>query len=353
VVWGAIRAVCTFLARAGRALYNSNHDLFVVGRITVGGNFHGGLFGHAQQLHGNRGVVGPSAFAKSLLRNYFHRLRNLPFTPLKKLAVIGDPISHSKSPRMQQAAIDALGLPASYEALLIPSQKISQIKKYQKQGYSGFNVTIPHKQTILNYCDRLTPVARAVGAVNTFYLSGKHWVGDNTDVGGFVLALKDMAAVKRSHSALVFGAGGASLAIVYAFLKLKVEKIYVCNRSKDKALALQKKFKSRRIEVIDWDQAQIQKAMSVVSWVVNTTALGLGDLKNQSPVAHAKSFRRDQVAIDLVYGLQPTKFLKQARKMGAATQNGLPMLLYQGVLSFERFFKTKPPIAVMRKALGL
>jgi shikimate dehydrogenase len=127
----------------------------------------------------------------------------------------------------------------------------------------------------------------------------------------------------------------------------------VCNRSRDKALVLQKKFKSRRIEIIDWDQAHIQKVMQEVEWVVNTTALGLGDLKNQSPVAHAKYFKRGQVAVDLVYGLQPTKFLKQARKMGVATQNGLPMLLHQGALSFERFFKIKPPMAVMRKALGL
>ncbi len=271
----------------------------------------------------------------------------------KKLAVIGDPISHSKSPVMQQAAIRALKLSATYQALLIPTGKISQIKKYQKEGFTGFNITIPHKQAVVPYCDRLTPTAKAVGAVNTFYKSGNIWKGENTDVQGFINALKEVRPIQKSQTVLVFGAGGASLAIVYAFLKLKVKKIYLCNRTGSRAMRIKKLFKSARIEVIAWNSQTIQECMASVDWVVNTTALGLGKLKKFSPLPAGVLFRKNQVAIDLVYTSQPTPFLKQAQKAGAKTQNGLPMLLHQGALSFQIFLKKKPPLSEMRKALKI
>lgn len=273
---------------------------------------------------------------------------------MKKFAVIGDPISHSLSPLMHQAAIKALKIPAQYLPLHIPQGQISQIKKYKKE-FQGFNVTIPHKQTVMKYVDRLTPLAKKIGAVNTVYQNKGQWIGDNTDAPGFLLSLKkNFPAQKlKKTQAVVFGAGGAAYAVVYALLESGVSKIYLVNRSKANAKKLIKKMGKlgSKIELILTGDDLIAQALSDSKWVINTTPLGMGALKKLSPLPQTARLSRQHCVVDLIYKPAQTLFLKQAQKAGAQTGNGFWMLVFQGALAFQKFFNRRPNILIMAKAI--
>lgn len=274
---------------------------------------------------------------------------------MKKFAVIGDPISHSLSPRMHQAAIRALKIPAQYRALHIPQGRISLIKKYQKE-FSGFNVTIPHKQSVMKYVDQLTPAAKNIGAVNTLYLKKGRWIGDNTDAPGFLLALKKSfpgQKIKGSY-AVVFGAGGAAYAVVYSLLQSGVSKIYLFNRTKANAKSLIKKMGKlgKKVKYMDSENDLVlQFALVVSRWVVNTTSLGMGELKNLSPVPKGIKFNSQNCVVDLIYNPKQTLFLKRAQKEGAQTANGFWMLVFQGALAFQKFLNHRPNVQVMANAI--
>jgi len=274
---------------------------------------------------------------------------------MKKLAVIGDPIGHSLSPRMHQAAIQALKISATYEALHIPEGQISKIKKYQKE-FIGFNVTIPHKQSVMKYVDQLTPAAKSIGAVNTVYQKKGKWVGDNTDGAGFLLSLKKLFPgqnIKGSY-AVVFGAGGAAYAIVYSLLKSGISKIYLINRTKSNAQSLIKKMGrlGKNIKYLAPDnELALQLAIGISKWVINTTSLGMGEFKKLSPLPKNIKFNRQHCVIDLIYNPKQTLFLKQAQKAGAKTGNGQWMLIFQGALAFQKFLNRRPSILVMANAI--
>jgi len=273
---------------------------------------------------------------------------------MKKFAVIGDPISHSLSPRMHQAAIRALKLSAQYVALHIPQGQISQIKKYQKE-YSGFNVTIPHKQTVIKYVEQLTPAAKTIGAVNTVYLQKGRWIGDNTDAPGFLLSLKKLFPGQKlkGTSVVVFGAGGAAYAVVYSLLKAGVSQIYLLNRTKTNAVKLIKKMgrPGTKIKYLSEGDDLLQEAIQNSKWVINTTSLGMGKFKKMSPLPKKIKLNRQHCVFDLIYHPSQTIFLKQAQKAGAQTGNGLWMLVFQGALAFQKFFNRRPSIQVMANAI--
>lgn len=274
---------------------------------------------------------------------------------MKKLAVIGDPINHSLSPRMHQAAIQALKISATYEALHIPQGQISLIKKYQKE-FIGFNVTIPHKKSVMKYVDQLTPAAKEIGAVNTLYLKNKKWIGDNTDAPGFLLSLKKNfpnQKIKGTY-AVVFGAGGSAYAVVYGLLKSGISKIYLVNRTKSNAMALIKKMGKlgKKVKYLDpQNDLVLQFALVASKWVINTTSLGMGKLKKLSPLAKGIKLYPQHCVMDLIYNPAQTIFLKQAQKAGAQTGNGLWMLVFQGALAFQKFLNRRPNVQRMFRAI--
>ena len=256
-------------------------------------------------------------------------------------AVLGHPIAHSKSPCMHGHWLETNKISGSYIAIDIPPGKLFQtVKVLIGAGVMGFNVTLPHKEDALALADYQTPRAKAIGAANTLVVDLKGSItADNTDGYGFITNLKVNSSdwFPQAGSALVLGAGGASRAVLSSLIEAGAPKIYLSNRTlqraKDVALQL-----SPLIEVIDWEDKE--RYLSTVTTVVNTTSLGMTgkppleiDLSSINPKA---------MVTDLVYTPLETPFLVQARSFGCSVVGGVGMLLHQGTPGFEAWFGTCP-----------
>lgn len=262
-------------------------------------------------------------------------------------AVIGDPIEHSLSPRMQIAAFDAAHLSGTYQALRVTAGELAgTVAWLRRNRYRGFNVTIPHKRTIVPLLDRVHQSARTTGAVNTVAREDDELVGHNTDIEGFDMALSVLAGSDWSGPALVFGAGGAARAVVVALAKRGC-RIAVSNRTPEAipALAAQVGYAISPVRGADECVAAVAKA----DLLVNATALGMGNLARLSPLPAGARFRPGTFAIDLVYGNE-TPFMRTARDGGCRVQDGVEMLVRQGAAAFQIWTGVEPDIAAMRAA---
>lgn len=273
------------------------------------------------------------------------------------VAVIGDPIAHSRSPVMHNAAFRALGLDFAYCAFRVrPDDVGAAIAAVRALGLAGLNVTIPHKQAVIPHLDALSPVARLTGAVNTIVNRDGVLHGDNTDVPGLSRALDEAGLAPRAKLALVLGAGGSARATVAALAR-RTRTVVVAARRPEQADALiadlQPGVRARLIAVpladLATDDGPAAKHLAAADVVVNTTPVGMhgGDFL---PFAFAAT-PRGCLYYDLVYTERVTPFLaaaKRARRRGA---NGLGMLLHQGAVAFEQWTGVAAPVAVMRSAL--
>ena len=254
--------------------------------------------------------------------------------------VIGDPINHSRSPLIHNYWIKKNRLNHFYIPLKVPVQDLKkQTFVLRDLGFSGFNVTIPHKVAILDLVDDISPEAKKIGAANTIKFHGNKVLADNTDAYGFKNAiLKNFPHYNfKKQNVLVIGSGGSSRAVLSVFVDEKVSSIRIINRTQQKARQLASDF-SPDIECFDWSDMNI--ALDGVSTVVNTTSLG--NLGNK-PFNHSLAkMNKSGVAIDLVYNPVETSFMRMARKAGLKTINGLDMLIYQAVPGFNQWFKKKP-----------
>ncbi|HEY4486027.1 MAG TPA: shikimate dehydrogenase [Nitrospiria bacterium] len=268
--------------------------------------------------------------------------------------IVGYPVGHSLSPAMQNAAFEALGLDYCYIPLNVaPARLGAVVQSLRDLGFRGFNVTIPHKESIGVYLDRLTPEARLIGAVNTVENRRGRLIGHNTDGRGFLASLKeDLNLNVRDRKILILGAGGAARAVAFQ-AALEGASLLLANRTRSrvKALArdLVKKIKGVGIISLSWSEKALREAAGQADIIVNATSVGM---KTDDPALLPKdSFRPDQIVCDLVYRPLDTVFLTQARLSGARTVNGLGMLAHQGALSFEIWTDRKPPLLVMTGAL--
>ncbi len=257
--------------------------------------------------------------------------------------VIGQPIAHSKSPRLHGHWLARYGIKGHYIPMEVQSNDLSRVLALlPKIGFRGINVTIPHKEAVLELADVITDRAALIGAANTltFQSDGKLHA-DNTDGVGFIASLKqsepDWAA--KSAPALVLGAGGASRAIVAALLQEGCPEIVLANRTRARADALKSHF-GGKISVIDW--TQVTGVLSEIGTLVNTTSLGMvGKEDLRIPLDDLAS---SAIVTDLVYTPLKTQLLLNAEAVGCKTVNGLGMLLHQGVPGFERWFGRKPDV---------
>ncbi len=263
-----------------------------------------------------------------------------------RLAVIGDPIAHSLSPAMHNAALHAAGIAGSYQAIQVSSDKLeAQIHLLRAQGYRGFNVTIPHKERIAAYLDQIDVSAR-IGAVNTVVNRQGALFGYNTDIGGFSRALRSLLPDPAGLRAVVLGAGGSALAVVHA-LQVERATVTVVNRSVARAEYLASRV-SGSITVLPIGRKAID-AITHADLLVNTTPRGMGHLATLSALPDGCRLSSRTAVFDLVYG-RTTPLLTQAAAGGCRIANGLEMLVQQGALSFQLWTGIAPDIPVMREA---
>ncbi|MDZ7905447.1 MAG: shikimate dehydrogenase [Cypionkella sp.] len=266
--------------------------------------------------------------------------------------VIGDPIAHSKSPKLHGHWLRHFGIAGHYVPLHVASGDLPAVlAAMPRMGFVGANVTIPHKESVMSLCDSLSDTARRIGAVNTLSWNADGKLhGDNTDAYGFIENLTQTAAgwQARGQTALVLGAGGASRAVIVALLDAGVAQIVLTNRSMGRAEALAAEF-GTRIRVAAWGDTENHVAQAGL--LVNTTSLGMAG-QEALPFSLANISPRCLVT-DIVYNPLETPLLAAARAMGCPVVDGLGMLLHQAVPGFERWFGTRPIVDAKTRAAVL
>jgi shikimate dehydrogenase len=265
----------------------------------------------------------------------------------KAVCVIAWPVGHSRSPLIHNYWIKQHQIDAEYRREAVPPEKFVEfVSHLREHGYVGANVTTPHKESALALAEP-DERARAVGAANTLWYDGDTLRSTNTDVEGF-LANLDAATPgwdRGLETAVVLGAGGGARAVIYALFLREVERIYVINRSTEKAQALQKKY-GARVRVVGWDETT--GLLGGAGLLVNTTTLGM---VGQPPLEINLRCPASLVVTDLVYDPLVTGMLAAARERGLRTADGLGMLLHQAVRGFELWFGVRPQVTPELRAL--
>lgn len=259
---------------------------------------------------------------------------------MPRLAVLGHPVAHSRSPAMQNAALAELGLAEwSYEAIDVsPADFEQRVRAMAAEGFVGANVTVPHKGAALAVADTLSETAREIGAANTLSFAGGEIEGENTDASGLLAALP---ASPRGRRALVLGAGGAARAVVWALLR-EGAKVDVWNRTELRSSHLCEELGGEPVS---------EPEQAAYGLIVNSTTVGLGggDPFTELPLQRER-FSADQVVVDLVYGSEPSRLLGAAAEAGAATVDGIEILVRQGALSLELWTGRAAPLETMASA---
>ncbi|MFB2879315.1 shikimate dehydrogenase [Floridanema aerugineum] len=274
----------------------------------------------------------------------------------KLLGVIGDPIEHSLSPVMHNAAIAKLQLDYVYLPFPIKPENLpTAISGFAAIGLIGFSVTIPHKQAIIPLLTEVSPIAKEIGAVNTVWRTETGWNGTNTDVEGFLAPLKNYNQNWHQTTALILGYGGAARAVVAGCAQLNCAKIQVVGRDLQKLKAFQNSWQNSQLAVNlgihHWQQ--LPDLIGESNLLVNTTPVGMYPHVDESPVSAElmEKLPRNAIAYDLIYTPNPTKFLQIAKEQGANAIDGLEMLIQQGAAALQIWLKQQVPVDVMRQSL--
>ena len=256
-------------------------------------------------------------------------------------AVIGHPVNHSRSPRMHNFWLAHFGLEGYYIPLDIDPKKFERsIRNLPELGLVGANITIPYKEKVLKIADKISDRAALVGAANTLtFLQNGAIYADNTDGYGFLQNIKskfkDWSA--SEGISVVFGAGGASRAILGALIEDGASDIILTNRTRSRADQLRSDF-GAKVKVVEW--MKIQNYLSDASTIVNTTSLGM--VGNTDLPIPLNTLKKNTLVTDIVYTPIETHLLATAAKMGCRTVDGLGMLIHQAIPGFERWFGIKP-----------
>jgi shikimate dehydrogenase len=279
----------------------------------------------------------------------------------KLLGVIGHPIEHSLSPLMHNAAISHLGLDYVYLAFPIkPEDLKAAISGFAAVGVVGFSITIPHKQAIIPLLSEISPVALAVGAVNTVYRTERGWAGTNTDVQGFLAPLRSPSLKTTIDDwsqkiAVILGSGGAARAVVAGCAELGCAEIHIVGRHPEKLVAFQQSWLKSPfpIKLVTHTWENLGRLISQADLLVNATPIGMYPQVEKSPVdiSLMAQISTSAIVYDLIYTPNPTLFLKQAQERGAIAIDGLEMLVQQGATALEIWLKQSVPADVMRHSL--
>ena len=271
--------------------------------------------------------------------------------PRRLAGVIGYPARHSLSPVFQQAALDHLGIPVSYERWETPPEQLdSRFASLRRPEVLGANVTVPYKGQALAAVDEVADEASLIGAVNTIVNRNGLLSGHNTDAAGFLRAVREEGGLDpKGKRVWALGAGGAAKAVVVALAQAGASHIVIVNRTLRRAEALTASLRESRLlkgqaaEVRPWGTAPVN-----VDIIVNATSMGMrhSDAESETPLRD-HDIPSNLLVVDLVYRAEGTPLLREAEKAGARTLDGLPMLIYQGAMSFELWTGREAPIDVM------
>lgn len=267
----------------------------------------------------------------------------------KLCCLIGHPVAHSVSPQMHNAAFEALKLNYVYLAFDVVEEDLGRaVEGLKALGAAGFNVTIPHKVSVIRFLDDLDESAEIVGAVNTVVIRGEVARGYNTDVHGVEEALRKRR-MRAAKPALVIGAGGAARAAVAAALKLGHGKVVIANRTIEKAMELAGWVNSMGGEAEYCGLEEAGRAAAECGLIVNATSMGMHPRIDETPLRRWE-IPCDSIVLDLVYNPLRTRLLREAEAAGAEAVSGLEVLVYQGAKAFELWTGHEAPIEVMREA---
>ena len=267
------------------------------------------------------------------------------------LGVIGDPVAHTSSPAMHNAALEALGLDYVYTAFHVAPDELQQAMVGMRAlDLAGLNVTVPHKQAVMAHLDEISPEAQAIGAVNTVCNRDGRLSGFNTDAFGIIESLKVYGGMDPLPVRVaLLGAGGAARAILYALLaREEVAEVLLLNRTAEKAESLKDDLDDAGKV---WTGPLADSGLiSDAGLVINATSIGMHPHEETSPLADSSCLHGEMLVVDIVYNPLETTLMRQARSVGARTINGLGMLAWQGARSFEIWTGTMPPVEAMMKA---
>ena len=254
---------------------------------------------------------------------------------IKKFLVIGNPIQHSLSPDLHNYWIKKNKINASYEKKLIQENELKKfISDIKEENIHGANITVPFKNKIIPLLDSLTSEADRSQSVNTIYKMKNKIIGDNTDIDGFKIALEKTKQNIENKTALILGAGGVVPSIIIALKKLKIDKIFITNRTEKKATEIKKTFSD--VEIIKWGE--------IIDFdiIINATSVGLD--KSDVIKLEYEKISKDKFFYDVIYNPKETNFLKMGKELGHKTENGKLMFIYQAHLAFNIWHKVKPEI---------
>jgi shikimate dehydrogenase len=263
---------------------------------------------------------------------------------MKKFLVIGNPIEHSLSPKLHNYWIKNNGIDAIYEKTKLDVDELENIvlQIKQKKIY-GVNITVPFKKAIIPFLDELTTEADSTQSVNTLFLKDNKVIGHNTDIIGFETSIKKSKFNIFNKEVLILGAGGVVPSIIFALNKMKVSKIIISNRTREKAENFRKLFKN--IEIIDWGE------VTNFDMIINATSVGLK--KEDRIILDFSSISKKSLFYDVIYNPKETNFLKTGKKIGNMTLNGKLMFIYQALSAFKIWHGIEPNVnADVTKLLG-
>jgi len=267
--------------------------------------------------------------------------------------IIGDPIEHSMSPAMHNAALEKLGIDYLYLPFRVKELDLGKaIDGMRALNIRGLNVTIPHKVAVMQYLDELDPLAEKIGAVNTIVNDDGFLKGYNTDAAGFLQALLERGIEPKGKNVVILGAGGAARAISF-ILAERDSNLVMLNRTLNKAKDCAERIAGsfhKEVGILELNMDNLTSALSRADILINTTSVGMSPDTGETPIP-AELLSPTLTVYDIVYNPIKTRLLREAEEVGAKTVDGVDMLVWQGALAFEKWTGLKAPVEVMRKVL--
>ena len=253
---------------------------------------------------------------------------------MKKYLVIGNPIDHSLSPKLQNWWLKENNIEAKYDKIKLEDHEIKNfIQDIKEQKIAGCNVTVPFKKTVIPFLDKLSPEADQTQSVNTITFDDGDLVGHNTDIAGFDTAIKKLNFSVKDKKVLILGAGGVVPSLIFALKNMHVEEIVISNRTRKKAENLKGLFNN--LKILEWGN------LTDFHMVINATSLGLN---NEKINLNFSSSGNDKLFYDVIYNPHETQFLKMGKQLGYKTENGKTMFVYQALEAFKLWHRIEPKV---------
>lgn len=269
--------------------------------------------------------------------------------PRLRVGLIGDPVAHSLSPAVQQAAFDTVSFPATYELWPTPAADLpARIASLREFNVLGANVTVPHKVAVMTLLDEVSPLALRAGAVNTIVNRQGTLLGDNTDVAGFGTALWHAGFDVSHRKTLILGAGGAARAVCLAMEGTDAKPVTIVNRDSTRSERLLNDFGHDMIRLMPWDKTALRDEFASTTLLINATSVGWHGDETPIDLELLDVLPAEAIVIDLTY--RDTALLAAARQRGLRTLDGLPMLVHQGAHAFKLWTNQNAPITEMLAA---